>query len=174
MIVGPTRSVSSHSKESWSLLLSLVFHPQETLFSLPFFLNFCTCSKNRSKFQIFIISDLFWGPLLDLVYFFRSREKFYALHVKIQKKYFKYKNFSKIFKFFFLHCLSYHILNNTCLLIFLFCDRYSGNAGEILKNQALKKNINSLFFFSPSIDCSKDLSRSKKMKQKEQQKRKAL
>ena len=71
---------------------------------------------------------------------------------KIFSKY-KNLNFSKIFIFALFFLPSF---NNICLLIFYFCDRYSENVGEILKNQTLK-TINSLFFFSPSTDCSKGL-----------------
>ena len=69
------------------------------------------------------------------------------------KKNSKYKKFSN----FFIFALSFlPSFNNICLLIFYFCDRYSGNAGKILKNQALK-NHNFPLLLSPSADCSKGL-----------------
>ena len=73
------------------------------------------------------------------------------------KKISKYKNFPKFFFSIFIFALSFlPSFNNICLLIFYFCDRYSGNAREILKNQTLK-NHNFPLLLSPSAYCSKGL-----------------
>ena len=55
--------------------------------------------------------------------------------------------------------------NNICLLIFYFYDRYSGNAGEILKNQALKNHKFPLLFY-PFCRLLQRPSRNKKRSKK--------
>ena len=112
-------------------------HLQTSTSTFPFLNFFAFAHEIDPSFNTHY-SDLFLGLFLDLVSFIRSRENL-CFACKSSKNFSKYKKFSIFFsKFFFaLSFLPYS--NNTYVLIFYFCDKYSGNAGEILKKQALKK-----------------------------------